>query len=81
MDTVPSGSVASLETRCQEFITSPDKPIPLTTSNFTGYPISSSLRNGLACMAWAGLDRLILASYPGGIRLRGNKYSTKVAAN
>ena len=36
---------------------------------------------GLACMAWAGLDRLILASYPGVIRLRGNKYSTKVAAN
>ena len=36
---------------------------------------------GLACMAWTGLDRLILASYPGVIRLRGNKYSTKVAAN
>ena len=36
---------------------------------------------GLACMAWAGLDRLILASYPGVIRLHGNKYSTKVATN
>ena len=35
-------------------------------------------------LAWAGLDgldRLILASYPGVIRLRGNKCSTKVAAN
>ena len=44
-----------------------------------------SLRNGRARpatrSAGGGLDRLILASYPGVIRLRRNMYSTKVAAN